>query len=214
MDIFVGIVVRKMKYKIACLVNDKSLWALRPFCHLFNKFWKPNEQVDIVGFNPPQFDLPDNFNFISLDNTNWPSSKWTNQLISYLLRIKEDYVIFFLEDYWLKEPVDMFTVKSMVEYAPKEPNLLRIDLTADRASQRHIPYHEYNGVDIIQTVAGTPYQMSYQVGIWSRKKLLEVLVSNENAWQSEIDGSKRLDDSYLVLGIKEHPVKYVPVLTT
>jgi hypothetical protein len=177
----------------------------------FNKYWSNKQQVDIVGFNKPEFELLDNFNFVSIADYNYSVERWTNFLIAYLESIQDDHIILFLEDYWLNKPIDDVAVLAMWEYAAKEPNLLRIDLTADRTSQRYTLYHEYFGYQIIQTKAGSPYQMSYQTAIWNRKNLLEVLVPGETPWQSEIDGSKRLTDAYLVLGTKVHPISYVPV---
>lgn len=199
--------------KIACFTNDKALWAIWPFMLQFNKYWGKNQLVDIVGFNKPSFDLEDNFQFISLADYNYPVSKWTTALIEYLELISDKQLIIFLEDYWLKEPVNLVCVKSMWEYAQTEDNLFRLDLTADRRQHKTaFKYHEYNGFDIIRTLQPTPYQMSYQCGIFNKENLLKVLVPNETAWQSEIEGSKRVPDCMLVLGTNQYPVHYVPTL--
>lgn len=199
--------------KITTLTNDKALWAIRPFMQQFNKYWNDNQQVEIVGFHQPPFELLPNFSFKSIASNNWPASKWSNQLIEYLNSIPDKLVILMLEDYWLKSPVDDFAIKSMYEYAQTLDNLLRIDLTGDRSQHRTASiYHEYNGFEIVRTKQPTPYQMSYQAAIWDRENLLKVLLPEENAWQSEIDGSKRVKDDMLVLGLKEPAVSYVPVL--
>lgn len=197
--------------KIITFTCDKNCWATVPFAHQFNKYWYKKETVDVVGNKLPRRKLPDNFNFVSIGD--YPVQRWTNQLIDYLNSIEDDLFIFFLEDYWLKTAVDEVCIKAMYEYAQTLPNLLRIDLTADRAQHRTAyKYHEYFGYDIIRTKQPTPYQMSYQAGIGNRNNLLKVLTANRNAWQSEIQGSKELPDDYLVLGTLANPVSYVPVL--
>lgn len=203
--------------KICCLTNDKASWSINPFSYLFNKFWSNEQLVDIVGFNKPSFNLSDNFNFISIASDNWPSNMWTNQLFTYLGRIEEDYVILFLEDYWLDKPVNIECVEAMVDYIQTDNSILRIDLTNDRSQHNTAILHDqYLGYEIIRTPANTRYQMSFQVGCWSKKRLLEVLVPNEDAWQTEIEGTKRLRKpqfkDFKVLGTKEYPVHYKPVL--
>ena len=199
--------------KIICLTNDKAIWATKPFAHLFNKYWGSDQEVTIFGFNYPDFYYPDNFTFVSCDSYNWPAERWTNQLRLALEQTVDDLVIIFLEDYWLCKPVDIAAVRSMYEYAASEPDLLRIDLTNDRSQHKGaFKYHEYNGYDIIRTLQPIKYQMSYQVGVWNRNNLLKLLVPNETAWQSEIEGSKRVPNDMLALGLKEPVVSYIPVL--
>ena len=179
----------------------------------FNKYWGKDQLVDIVGFNKPTFNLEDNFQFISVASYNYPASKWTTALIEYLELIPDKQLIIFLEDYWLKEPVNVVCVESMWEYAQTERRLLRLDLTADRKQHTSaFAYDVYNGFDIIRTLQPTPYQMSYQCGIFNKENLLKLLVPNETAWQSEVEGSNRIPDSMLVLGTTCYPVRYVPTL--
>lgn len=205
---------------VACLTNDKNLWAVRVFAHLFNRFWGASQRVEVVGFHPPQH-LPGNFSFYQVAAKNWPAEMWTDQLIKYLSSLDDELLILMLEDYWLVRPVNLHCITKMWGLAkqlttmPSDQKLLRIDLTADRASKKQAKHFVTDGeYNVISTPAHTPYQMSYQAAIWHVPTLLEVLVRRETPWQSEVDGSQRLKQrgDLLVLGTEVHPLYYVPAL--
>ncbi|MEE9573006.1 MAG: hypothetical protein V3W20_08165, partial [Candidatus Neomarinimicrobiota bacterium] len=187
---------------INILTNNKHLWLLPGLSYLFNEFW-PNQKVNIYGFNFPQFDLPDNFKFISLDNKNWPKEKWSNALIEMCLRTPQSHFIFMLEDFWLTSKVNHKKINHLVDYAKKQVDMLRLDLSGNRAAYSQCyNYERSNGNQIIISPPETPYQMSVQAAIWNKKMLLSILKPNENPWQVEIDGTQRLSKrpDILVLG--------------
>jgi hypothetical protein len=51
--------------RVYVLTSDKYLPALRPFAWLFTKYWSSTQPVTVVGFSPPTFALPENFDFLS-----------------------------------------------------------------------------------------------------------------------------------------------------
>ena len=46
--------------------SNLFLPMLRPFVHLFNKFWSSEQPVIFLGYSKPNFDLPKNFSFVSM----------------------------------------------------------------------------------------------------------------------------------------------------
>ncbi len=212
-----------MKMSIVTVyTNDKNLWLLNGFQYLFKKYWSSSQLVRVMGYaSPKKATLSENFSFISINPQNFPASKWSTGLLQSLaqfLKDGEEFMIFMLEDYWLREPVDHEILQSLMEYIYDQPrNILRIDLTADRCQyKRFLTQHDKtkDGCQLFRTAASAPYQMSFQAGIWNIKLLQEVLHPGEDPWISEIEGSKRLamaGDKYIVLGTKSHPVKYQPI---
>jgi len=200
---------------VIVLTNDNHLWCLRPFFYCFRQFWGQGQIVDVYGFSPPRQKYPE-MHFHSLDTYNYPREKWTNGLIQMLQILEADWFILMLEDFWLIEPVDLECIGAMIDYVStigRGKKILRIDLTADRSSRRQArPFDKYHGFQIIQTPPKTPYQMSYQAALWNADALLDVLMPNESAWQSEVDGSRRIArrDDILILGTEHHPLKYIP----
>lgn len=207
---------------VTVYTNDKNLWLLSGFQYLFKKYWSPSQLVRVVGYAPPKDGtLSENFFFVSINPRNYPASEWSTgllQSLDHFIEGGEEFMIFMLEDYWLMESVDHETIQCLMEYMYDQPrNILRIDLTADRCQHRRFITHHgqaQNGCQIIRTAAHSPYQMSFQAGIWNIKLLREVLRPYENPWKSEIDGSKRLataKERYVVLGTRNRPVRYQPV---
>ena len=205
---------------VTVFTNDNHLWLLQGFAYLFNRFWGKTQKVRVVGFNPPKFKLPTNFEFYSLGDENFPVGSWSNALMKYLYECEEDRILLMLEDYWLYEQVDHILVNNLYDCYNEISMLntiLRIDLTNDRSSrnQKRL-YGKFCGRSIIETPSRTPYQMSYQAAIWDVKTLFDILEPNENPWQSEINGTERLKkrENIKVLGTEDRPLVYQPVYRT
>ena len=63
---------------------DSHLFVVKGFAHFFNKYWGEDFQVKILGFTEPNFDLPSNFEFISMGKEQvgkakgWSTISWTS----------------------------------------------------------------------------------------------------------------------------------------
>ena len=52
--------------------SNQLMHCLPAWCYLFNKFWGKEQEVRILGYDKPTFDLPDNFQYISLGKQRGP----------------------------------------------------------------------------------------------------------------------------------------------
>lgn len=186
---------------IYILTNNNHLWLLRGFNYLWQKYC--GKPYTIAGFDPPD-NLPPNANFLSLSQQ-LPSHQWSDGLLKMIGTIQHKYFILMLEDYWLYDHVDYQYVQQLGNMI--DDNVLRIDLAGNRASYKAARRIE---AGIVETPSGTPYQMSYQAGIWHKENLRKVLTSGEDPWESEINGSERLGN-LRVLGTKPAVMRYQPV---
>lgn len=194
------------------LANDDHLWLLNGFSYMFNKYWNKNRLVGIFTHRLLENKLPDNFWFAQRTH-NYPQNWWSNSLIELARYTDSDYFILMLEDYWITSPVEEAGITELTEYMSMFPEVLRMDLSADRASHSHSEISGYGDFRIIQSSPHSKYQMSFQAAIWNRKLLLEVLKPNESPWKAEIEGTMRLRKrpDIRVLGTLERPVVYQPV---
>jgi hypothetical protein len=210
---------------VTVYTNDNNLWLLQGFQYLFKKYWSSSQKTRVVGYaQPKNGTLAENFYFVSIDSRNYPVSDWSTGVIESLNVFRkngEEFIIFMLEDYWLTEPVNHAALRTLTEYMHEQPrNILRVDLTADRCQYRRYALGTsiVGNCELVRTSADSPYQMSFQAGIWNVELLLEVLRPYENPWQTEIAGSKRLakagNNKYLVYGTRNYPVRYQPVYRT
>lgn len=198
-------------------VSDKYLFALQGFSLLFNRYWSELQQVTVVGYKTPDFDLPGNFEFVSMGNDPgyWD---WTTGIVDYLNSIDDSHFTLLLEDYWLCRGVNHQAVNSLHDLARMYPQILRIDLTSDRQFNgkaiafNYLPYWGY--LDLVWTPPDSEYQMSLQAGIWNRKHFLSFLEPGRSIWDIEIGGiSNKVHerDDLWVLGTKQCPIKYANV---
>lgn len=175
------------------LTNNNHLWLIPGFTYLWNKYC--NKPVTVVGYDK-QPELPSDFNFISLGKQ-LPASKWSDGILKMLDNIGHQHFILVLEDFWLYQQVDIPKINKVANLM-KDDSILRIDLSGNRQSYK-------SAVEIsdgtYETFEGTPYQMSFQAGIWNKHNLRKVLKAGENPWQSEINGSNRVGNMR-VLGCK------------
>jgi hypothetical protein len=195
--------------------SDKYLWALKPFSILFNKYWSHDQRVIVAGYKFPDFDLPRNFMFYSISSEQYPKEKWVDGMQQFLDVYRSPYFVLLLEDYWLTRKADVEGVHYMMEYMQTRPNILRVDLTADRlyaGGVKQVDY--YHRFDIIEAPR-SEYQMSLQAGIWNRELLLKVFdnlpAHMHSAWDVEIEGTiyvNRIHPDMRVVGTRQYPVRY------
>lgn len=192
--------------KVFCITSDKYNWALVPFAYLFNKYWSTLQPVTVMGFNNP-YPLPSNFRFHSIASYDYPAEQWSDALIKFLQGVQDEHFVLMLEDYWLCRTVDVRGVTACYEYMRNKPNILRFDLTDDRQyAGDKINIGAYGSYDFIETLHGSPYQMSTQAGIWNKKLLLDLLEPNKTAWEVEIHTQP--PSNMRVLGTRQSPVRY------
>lgn len=204
--------------RVFVITCDKYLWGLKGFIYQFQKYWSSLQPVVIAGYSKPEFGLPDNFTFHSINATEYPKERWSTGLIEFLQSVDDEHFVLLLEDYWLCRGVNHQAVNTLHELCKLQPKILRMDLTDDRQYSGdmrdfdHMPYYGYN--DIVWTPPESPYQMSLQAAIWNRRLMLEVLKAEESAWQVEIAGTAtnlRGREDLWVLGTRQRPVRYANV---
>lgn len=197
------------------IAHESHMWLLRGFAYTFNKYASPDCHVNVYCKEAPKFDMPDNFRFYR-HGRHYFLREWSNSLIDLTKMIRQEYeqFVLMLEDYWLTAKVDKTLINSLMLFAGMEDNLLRLDLSNDRASKAHRVYGKTaGGTDIVRSPSTAKYLMSFQAGIWNCDKLLEVLLPGESPWDVEILGTRRLalKPQLKVLGTLVRPLTYVPV---
>lgn len=203
---------------VLVMTSDKYLKALRPFAHLFNKYWSAFQPVTVAGFTPPDFDLPDNFHFLSLGKfEDYPVGKWSDALLLAIERTGFETFVLFLEDYWLRRGVNVDAVRMCDDYARQFRNVLRIDLTVDRLFAygpqypADVPHYGNLGyLDLIKSDPTKQYHMSLMAAVWRADNLRRVISPGQTPWQIEIDDTPRAgaQTDLLVLGTRQWPVKH------
>jgi hypothetical protein len=164
----------------------KPYYPLIPiFAHLFNKFWDKSINVTILGYEPYEKDLPDNFQFISMAPTQNNVSQWSTDISRFMKSIDDEYIIFTPEDLLIYDHVDTNLFDNICKYIT---NVDFIGLT--KATQHN---GRYNILDdnFIELTQDSPCRCSVIWGIWKREYFLNFLPDNLTPWQVELQGCRK-----------------------
>jgi hypothetical protein len=198
------------KLEPVVLTSNNYLRCLPPFAYLFNQFWGKEQAVKVVRYEIRPHNLPANF-------TNYAIGKqedytWSSGLIKYLKDHEGELILLMLEDYFLDGRVNIDEVKRAWDCITHFPEVAKIDLTNDRLKVPHSRWDDR----FIQSAPDAPFQTSLQAAIWRKDFLLRFLDPDENPWQFERRGTKRVITAReagtfdgLILGFKQPPMSYV-----
>lgn len=193
-----------MSTPILVYTCDAYSWCLKPFLYLLDTYFS-TEQLLIIGGCKPIFEVT---NVRWLDVESRTKERWSDGLIDCLNQMNEDIFIWTLEDFWLCRSVNLAAISSLAEYMSMHPDILRMDLTADRLhSGAAVDVDSWGHCDIISTEWGTPYNLSTQMGLWSRKHLLGLLKQELSPWDFELQDIKL--PSLRIMGTRNAPVRYI-----
>ena len=184
--------------RIICTTSNHYHHALKVFCYLFNKFWIPDSHVTVLGYNQPEFKLPDNFSFISMGEQKGPSF-WCTDLKQYINLILDKNFILMMEDGFLNRPINLDLYKKLCSCI--NSNIGRIDLTQDMSTREYSHYKYIQGMEIVKSNQEINYRISTQISIWSKSFMLDYLIDGRSPWEFEIKGSEEArKDNRLILG--------------
>lgn len=132
-----------------------------------------------------------------------PDSSWSAGTQKMLDRVTElhpgaDYVLLFLEDFFLTAPVDTRRVQHLVRIARQNGiGCLRLAAGLPLALPPTNELSEFPGVGIV--APGEPYRVTLQVAVWRIETLRRLLVPGLSPWEFETIGthmSEGLDDVF------------------
>lgn len=165
--------------------NYSDLWM--PFFSLIKKYW-------------PAFDYPvyictesKTFSYEGFDihcPLNVPQTNtWSQNLIDLLNHIDSEYIIFMLDDFWLKSPVNVNLLSHCMEIFENDKNMGFLCLIQQKASSLMDSKQDFR--DVVQVPKSQFFRITTQAGIWRKSYLRQILRKHETAWQFEWFGSKR-----------------------
>jgi hypothetical protein len=187
---------------------DSNIFVIKYFQYFFNKYWDSNIKVKILGFNPPNFELKSNFEFISLGKVQINGAKgWTNYLIPFFEQLESKYFIFGIDDFMIVRPVNQKIFNAA--WNIMNNGIGRIDLQPlyyARPKNFFSLYREYEDIKFIKMKDKARkkvnlYRNAGAFSIWNRNWFLKNMHKNWSPWDWEIKGSKFSEnDGYEVIG--------------
>jgi hypothetical protein len=183
--------------------SDKNMACLPTWAYLFNKFWPYKSKVRVLGYSKPLFDLPENFEFISLGKQRGPSY-WSDDMIEYYKSCEHKYFYAMWEDGFILDYVcpKIFDIALDKAFTNKDDKFFRFGLTLDIQQRPHSIVENFKGFDLIRADQQSEYRQSTQHSIWSKDKFLSKLKPNQSPWDFEMDNSSAMNDGLNVFATK------------
>jgi len=141
---------------------------------------------------------------------------WSSGLMKYLAFHEDELILLMLEDYFIDKPVNVELIGQLWQRMKHQPDIVKIDLTDDRLKVPHTNWNSQTALSLVKSDDNAPFQSSLQAAIWRKDFLMRFLNSDEDAWQFEKTGTKRIVNARqqgkfngLILGCKEPPLSYI-----
>jgi hypothetical protein len=190
--------------KIIVTTSDKYHHLLKIFCYLFNANWDKDREVEVVGYDKPSFELPKNFNFVSLGKQGDNAKCFGTDLRKYFEE-QPDWFIWIFEDSFIKK-VNFYKLNILQSYTTFRhvDKIGRINLSHAAMLQDHLPYQEISRYTIVENTQTALYRLCTQPSIWRKEFLLQYLTHNITPWEFETQDS--FNDGWKILGPEEAAV--------
>lgn len=126
-------------------------------------------------------------------NSSAPNRKltWSEATKIGIQQTKEDFILYFQEDYFLTEKIDEKKIAHCLKMMSQNQELGCVQLT-NIGSRRPFLESDYRQLAIIPAKA--KYSISTQVALWRKEVFLKYLEDWESGWQFEIFGTLRARD--------------------
>lgn len=188
------------KYLIA---SDKYLPLLKGYTYFFNKYWSDEEEVMVLCYKKPDFDLPENFKIHSLGNQSDYGKYWTNALIPFFKSVEDDHFMVLLDDLFPINDVDTDTLYEMGD-------LIRSG-KAQKAFLGRVkggPYGKVISKNIVEVRPGyAEFRNTIQPSIWNKEHFLKYLKPDFTIWEFELKNyyMSNTEDDVVIIS-KDGPV--------
>tara|TARA_Y100001973_G_C5162004_1_gene314009 strand:+ start:485 stop:1216 length:732 start_codon:yes stop_codon:yes gene_type:complete len=186
-------------YVTTCDSYDR---LLKPFSYLFNKFWDDSIKVTILGYRTPPFELPKNFNFISIGERQISVNHWSTDLYNFFNTIDDEFFIFAVEDLFICDYVDTDILNKLIDNIDKETGRIALVNTFQNNCSYEIT-NKYDNFSIGTASQGSDCRFSVIWSIFNREWFLKYVKPNETGtpWVTEAEGDNDSKfDTYDVKG--------------
>lgn len=171
---------------------------MRIFIYLFNKNFDSKQHVEIVGYDPPDFILPDNFSFHSLGKQIGGPENFTRDLRRHFER-QHQWFVWFFEDSWILS-VNHEQLE-ILKFLRNCPNVGRINLCHASVLQKHNVFGNIRGLKVLENTQDALYRICTQPSIWNRDFALQYMQKDLTPWQFETQPA--FNDGWRILGPEE-----------
>ena len=165
--------------------NGEDCWE--GFFKALADCWPAMNMPIVINTEHKQYSFP-GYELKTINQKSTDTIPWSKRLLDVLKQIDTEYVLLFLEDFWLDAPVDDEFFQKNLQWMRDNP---------DVANLSYYPCMPGTNIDdgrferFERRPQACEYKLNFQVGLWRRKRLIAFLRPHESPWDVEIYGSKR-----------------------
>jgi hypothetical protein len=177
----------EMYKQVSILIGtcDKYSFLWKDFVCLFNRYWDHELNLVKLFLSETVVAKFDGFQFL----TPGSNHSFTDRILYGLERIQTPYVLWLQDDYYFRKKI----YKNKFEYYLnfiKNNNVERFGICENSEFYKK----EFVSENIWKIKQDSDYSVSLQSSIWNKDFFKRCLVKNENPWEFELNGSKRLNN--------------------
>lgn len=181
---------------IVVSTSDHYAHIVPIFVHLYQKYGG-GEPVTIVGYNKPNLELLEEFEFHSLGKQTGGAENFGTDLSKYFASIDGDHITWLMEDTFLVKDIDWDQYIYALHLLRNDKQIGRVSLTTQNINQytEVYPFGQKKNGRVFQTPSKSEYRLSTMPAVWRKEFLLRYLKPNMNPWQFECQD--KIEDEFL-----------------
>ena len=176
-----------MNSKYTILINScdkyEDLW--HPFFYFLEKNHNELNKETIVLNTESK-----SYTYKNLNIINYPATKeetWSERLKRNLKQIETEYVLFFLDDFFVEQKIDKAKVEFCLNEMEKDKNIVHFGFVP--TLWENIDDKKYS--DFEKRKKNSPFIVNTQIGLWRKNELIKLLRAHETPWEFEVFASIR-----------------------
>lgn len=198
--------VHKDKFGVYIWTSNALMHCVPAWAYLFNKFWPHEQNVRVLGYDKPTYELPSNFEYISLGTQRGPKY-WSDDMARYFSSPECEHEAFYLttEDGFIVGDVDAEILDLAIKLSLSDPTgkFLKFCLTADVHRRPKKILKEFENYKLIKANQNSLYRHSLSHCIWKKDRFLQKLVPYQSPWDFELDNRRAINDGYDIFATED-----------
>ena len=196
--------VHRDKFGVYIWTSNSLMHCVPAWAYLFNKFWPYDQNVKVLGYNKPDYELPNNFEYISLGTQRGPKY-WSDDMKSYFSTCEHESFYLTTEDGFIVGDVDPELLDLAIKMSLADPTgkFLKFGLTADVHRRPKHVLKQFNDYKLIKASNTSRYRQSLSHCVWRTDRFLEKLIPNQSPWDFELDDRRAQNDGYDIFATED-----------
>src|SRR5690606_24184269 len=106
---------------------DKYMYVIEALAYTIEKYWPNHQPITLVGYQKPNFELPNSWDFVSLGDDRGPN-RWGADVLDFFGDFDDEYFIYVEDDILVLTDVKVDLMKHMYEMMLNDSSIPKINI--------------------------------------------------------------------------------------